>query len=241
MTKETKRNLFDRVDFQVSTCGFSSPEFRLFPFLVSEPEFVRLRKYHFGVANPVTGNALEATDQRSENRNLQHRSHLDACDQPLRSVYIRGLRPPRRIQLLPKRRSFCRFFSGSAERNRRPNRSLTNAGLRSDVTYVKGIHNVKAGVTYQQTFLTENEHIGIVDPAFYPAAAAFYNCLDANGNPIPNTPCAALLPYDLTRGGVYSRFTATPTSRRLLCTSRTRSPRAVGPSIWAYGEICITA
>ena len=33
------------------------------------------------------------------------------------------------------------------------NRTLTNAGLRSDISWVKGIHNLKAGVTYQQTFL----------------------------------------------------------------------------------------
>ena len=44
------------------------------------------------------------------------------------------------------------------------NRTLTNAGLRSDRLYVKGIHNVKAGVTYEQTFLNENDTFGIVDP-----------------------------------------------------------------------------
>ncbi len=43
-------------------------------------------------------------------------------------------------------------------------RTLTNAGLRSDLSYVKGIHNVKVGATYQQTFLDENTHFGIVDP-----------------------------------------------------------------------------
>jgi hypothetical protein len=46
------------------------------------------------------------------------------------------------------------------------NRTLTNAGLRSDISYVKGINNVKAGVTYEQTFLNENDKLGIVDPAF---------------------------------------------------------------------------
>ena len=55
-------------------------------------------------------------------------------------------------------------------------RNLTNAGLRSDVNYTKGIHNVKAGVTYQQTFLDENNRFGIVDPAFLDSLA------DANGN-----------------------------------------------------------
>ncbi len=44
------------------------------------------------------------------------------------------------------------------------NRKLTNAGVRSDVSYVKGIHNLKVGVTYAQTFLDEVDGIGIVDP-----------------------------------------------------------------------------
>ena len=45
-------------------------------------------------------------------------------------------------------------------------RTLTNAGVRSDISYVKGIHNLKAGATYQQTFLDENDRFGIVDPTF---------------------------------------------------------------------------
>ena len=46
------------------------------------------------------------------------------------------------------------------------NRTLTNAGLRSDISYVKGVNNIKAGITYEQTFLNENDTVGIVDPAF---------------------------------------------------------------------------
>jgi Carboxypeptidase regulatory-like domain/TonB-dependent Receptor Plug Domain len=46
------------------------------------------------------------------------------------------------------------------------NRTLTNAGVRSDVSYVKGINNIKAGVTYEQTFLREHDYLGIVDPIF---------------------------------------------------------------------------
>jgi hypothetical protein len=71
-------------------------------------------------------------------------------------------------------------------------RTLTNAGLRSDISYVKGIHNLKAGVVYEQTFLTENDTFGIVDPTF----------LSSFGCPDPTLPqCATLLPYDLTQGG----------------------------------------
>jgi hypothetical protein len=46
------------------------------------------------------------------------------------------------------------------------NRTLTNTGLRSDLSYVKGINHIKAGVTYEQTFLNENDTLGIVDPIY---------------------------------------------------------------------------
>ncbi|MGA3126723.1 MAG: TonB-dependent receptor [Candidatus Korobacteraceae bacterium] len=65
-------------------------------------------------------------------------------------------------------------------------RSLTNAGLRSSLSYVKGIHNLKVGVNYEQTFLDEHDSLGIVNPAYF------------TDNP---TLRSLLLPYDLTRGG----------------------------------------
>jgi len=75
-------------------------------------------------------------------------------------------------------------------------RTLLNAGARSDVSYVKGINNIKAGVTYQQTFLDEKDPFGIVDPTLNAP------CLDSSGNPYwsgatpsnPNDPsqCAGL-------------------------------------------------
>jgi hypothetical protein len=65
------------------------------------------------------------------------------------------------------------------------NRKLTNVGLRTDASYVKGIHNVKAGATVEHTFLTENDGFGIVDPTFNNPASATFNPL--------------LACYDLTR------------------------------------------
>ncbi len=85
-------------------------------------------------------------------------------------------------------------------------RRLTNAGLRSDVSYVKGIHNIKAGITYEHTFLTENDSLGIVDPMLLPSL------VDANGSPCRvngvnlAAPCTTLAPYDLTAGGNYYFF-----------------------------------
>jgi len=108
-------------------------------------------------------------------------------------------------------------------------RSLTNAGLRASISYVKGIHNVKGGITYEQTFLNENDAIGVVDPAYnapcitldpasgtYVAASGFTDPSQCVGANQPNTSLNAnapnstlypnfnpiLLPYDLTRGGI---------------------------------------
>jgi Carboxypeptidase regulatory-like domain len=113
-------------------------------------------------------------------------------------------------------------------------RSLLNAGLKSTLSYVKGIHNVKGGVSYQQTFLNEADTVGIVDPAYnapcitldqvptdrafgtYVAVPGFTDPSQCVGANQPNTAAnlnapnstlypnfnPALLPYDLTRGGV---------------------------------------
>jgi hypothetical protein len=68
-------------------------------------------------------------------------------------------------------------------------RFLTNAGIRADISYVKGINNIKVGGVYQQTFLTENDTFGIVNPGLLPGLG----CPDP-ANPI----CTTLGPYDLT-------------------------------------------
>lgn len=44
-------------------------------------------------------------------------------------------------------------------------RTLTNAGLRADLSYVKGAHNLKAGFTFQHWLLNENFSLGLTDPA----------------------------------------------------------------------------
>jgi hypothetical protein len=83
-------------------------------------------------------------------------------------------------------------------------RKLTNSGLRSDISYVKGKHNIKAGATYEHTFLNENDSFGIIDPTLLPSTTNAAGALCFNsvaGTATPGTPCATLLPIDLTRGG----------------------------------------
>jgi Carboxypeptidase regulatory-like domain len=55
-------------------------------------------------------------------------------------------------------------------------RRLTNVGAHSALSYVRGIHNVKAGILYEQTLLTEGDNLGIVDPTFNAV------CLNADGS-----------------------------------------------------------
>jgi hypothetical protein len=94
-------------------------------------------------------------------------------------------------------------------------RTLTDAGVHTDVSYNKGNQTIKIGANYSQTFLRENDSLGIASP--------IYNapCVGNNGNPLagfsdpgqcgdnaanPNYQ-PVLAPYDLTRGGgLYSYF-----------------------------------
>ncbi len=66
-------------------------------------------------------------------------------------------------------------------------RRLANAGIKADVAYVKGVHNIKVGGQFQHTFLNEGFQFGITDADFNDPASPDF---------IPG-----LLPFDLTRGG----------------------------------------
>ncbi len=92
------------------------------------------------------------------------------------------------------------------------NRSLKNAAARLNYSYVTHNQNIKAGATYGQTFITERDSFGLVDPtANAPCLSADgtadtnptltnpNNCtggLQANPNFLPLLAC-----YDLTRTG----------------------------------------
>ena len=97
-------------------------------------------------------------------------------------------------------------------------RTLTNSAVHADYSYVKGIHTFKAGAQYGQTFLNENDSLGVVDPTYSFSAP----CVDVNGNPVAGysdpSQCpggaagqnpgylSVLAPYDLTRGGSYYNY-----------------------------------
>ncbi len=96
------------------------------------------------------------------------------------------------------------------------NRTLMNAGVHSDFSYDKGIHTFKIGAQYGQTFLRENDSLGVVDPTYNaPCVAAGGNSLPGYLNPAECPGGVAgqnpaylpvLAPYDFTRGGSYYNY-----------------------------------
>ena len=143
------------------------------------------------VLNPITGNPLGPTDQRSQIKNFNIAptwTRLMSSD----AVFTLGaLVRHDQVNYYPSTDPFADLGPLQAKPFLRL-RFLTNAGVRADLSYVKGIHNLKVGVTYQHTFLTENDSFGIVDPGL----------LSGHGCPDPTNPkCAALAPFDLTAGG----------------------------------------
>ena len=96
-------------------------------------------------------------------------------------------------------------------------RRLMNLGTKTDVSWVKGHHNVKAGTTAQRYFLRESFSLGLTDPAFNAVCLSDQGAAAAPGITDP-AGCAAagflpngsfqpgLLAFDLTRGGQPFQF-----------------------------------
>jgi Outer membrane cobalamin receptor protein len=120
-------------------------------------------------------------------------------------------------------------------------RFLTNYGVKTDISYVRGRHDFKFGTQIQQTRLLENFQFGVTDPAYNPV------CLDPGGDALllpavtdPDrcstaSPGAAgnpslqpgIVPYDLSRGGSLLTFHGRHNVNHMPSTSRcdkTRTP-----------------
>jgi hypothetical protein len=99
-------------------------------------------------------------------------------------------------------------------------RRLASTGVRADVSWVHGIHNIKIGGQAGFSILREFFQLGITDPTFNPP------CLTASGDAyVGKASCTSpglqsnpnylpgLLPYDLTRGGSEFSFLGRATIR----------------------------
>jgi hypothetical protein len=197
--KGNQQNFFDRVDFQLSAAdsvhvnlGYSRSWFQ-------NPNSFD-QQFHPALANPLTGDPLGPTDQRSKIGTFNIAPTWTHLINSTAVFTLGGFVRQDHYNYYPSADPFADFAPDLQGETVAQTRKLTNAGFRSDVSYVKGIHNVKAGATYEQTFLTESDGIGIVDPNLISSLTP--SCLNPlTGNPLPGTPCAVLAPYDLTRAG----------------------------------------
>jgi hypothetical protein len=178
--KGNEENLFDRVDYQLSAVdsihlnfGYSRSWFQTPNSLDAENATawsglagIEPQMAAFAGTDP-TGNIVGPTDQRSKIGTFNIAPSWTRLI-GTNSVFTLGAFVRRDdYNYYPSSNPFADLGPPSLQRQSvGQNRTLTNAGLRSDISYVKGINQIKAGVTYEQTFLNENDTLGIVDPTY---------------------------------------------------------------------------
>ncbi len=206
--KGNELNFFDRVDFQFNAANSVHTNFQYTRSWFQTPN--SFDNLNVGVTDPLQGNPVGQTDQRSK---------IETFDIAPTYTHVINTNTVFNFGPYVRRDGFNYYPSKNAFADLGPiqqetvsqQRSLLNAGVHTDLSYVKGIHNIKIGGNYGQTFLRENDQIGLVSPTINAP------CLDVNGNPLPGntdpSTCALdgaspnpaynpiLLPYDLTRGG----------------------------------------
>ncbi|MGA8030641.1 MAG: carboxypeptidase regulatory-like domain-containing protein [Bryobacteraceae bacterium] len=194
--KGNEENLFDRIDYQFSTADSVHLNLEYTRSWFQTPNSFD-QEYHPGLVNPVTGDPLGASDQRSQIKTFNIAPSWTHLLSPSAVLTFGAFWRQDQYNYYPSGDPFDDFSPDLLGESISQSRRLLNVGVRSNVSYVKGIHNLKVGAQYEHTFLTEGDSIGIVDPGVVPS----FNCQAANGSAIPGTPCAILAPYDLTEGG----------------------------------------
>ena len=176
--KGNEENFFDRVDFQLTQKDSVHLNLQYTRSWFQTPnDFENL-----GVIN---GNGNGNTDQRSKIGTIDFAptyTRVVNADTALNfGVYLRR----DAYNYYPSNNPLADYALDQQQETAAQQRSLTNAGTHADISYSRGVHNAKVGGNYSQTFLRENDQLGIVDPTATATAA----------NP------SVLLPYDLTQGG----------------------------------------
>ena len=231
--KGNEENFFDRFDYVLSEKDALHFNFQFTRSWFQTPNSYDQQYHDFSgtvQTNPMTGAPLGPTDQRSKILTFNIAPTWTHTISPNAVLNVTGYVRRDAYNYYPSNDPFDDLGPPNLQRETvAQQRTLLNAGAIANVTYTKGINNIKAGVMYEQTFLNENDQLGIVDPTFNAP------CLNGNAVPVngftdpsqcagagyqpntadnPNAPNSALyplfnnvlLPYDLTRGGVLFPF-----------------------------------
>ncbi|HLK03361.1 MAG TPA: TonB-dependent receptor [Candidatus Acidoferrum sp.] len=196
-----EENLFDRVDYQASGADSIHINFQYTRSWFQTPNTID--NLNAGLTDPVTGAPLPATDQRAQISTYNIAPVWTRLISPTTLFTVGAFVRHDQFNYYPTGNVFADgtgVIPGGSSATLNQDRKLSNVGLHADLSYVKGVHNIKVGGTFQQTFLTERFNFGITDPNFLPSQT------DAAGNPCFNTvtnqpidaPCTDLFPFDLS-------------------------------------------
>ncbi|HEY5028784.1 MAG TPA: TonB-dependent receptor, partial [Candidatus Angelobacter sp.] len=169
--KGNEENLFDRVDFQLSQAnslhlnlGFTRSWFQT-PNTFDQQNGTAWSGLvvNNGGLGP-NGVPIGPADQRSQIRTFNIAPTFTHLLNSNTVLTVGAFLRHDQFNYYPSGNPFADLAPGLQQETLTQDRRLTNAGVRSDISYVKGIHNLKGGATYQQTFLSEKDRFGIVDP-----------------------------------------------------------------------------
>jgi hypothetical protein len=217
--KGNEQNIFDRVDY-----SFSPADSIHLDLNYSRSWFQTPNTYdNLGVQNVVSGGA-SANPVFGNIGNTDQRSKIGTYNVSPTYTHIIGNDMVFNFGAFVRRDDYNYFPSHNPLADLGPiqtssivqDRTLTNSAVHSDFSYVKGIHNIKVGAQYEQTFLRENDGLGVIDPRYNAP------CVDSSGNALPGysnqSQCPGgtagqnpnyltiLAPYDLTRSGMLYNY-----------------------------------
>src|SRR5271166_1711052 len=166
--KGNMENIFDRVDYVLSPKNALHLNFQFTRSWFQNPNSYDQQYHDFsGViqTNPITGQPLGPTDQRSKILTFDIAPTWSYTINPNAVLNVTGYVRRDAYNYYPSDNPFNDLGPQNLQRETTAQqRTLLNAGAVANVSYTKGIHNVKAGIMYEQTFLNENDQLGIVDP-----------------------------------------------------------------------------
>ena len=187
-----EENLFDRFDFKPSDTNTFSLNFQF-----TRSWFQTPNNYDAQTADawsgPVcinylsysnacnglgpNGQVVGPTDQRSKIRTFDVAPTWTRLVNPNTVFTFGGFARQDQYNYYPSSDPFADLIPDLQLQTIGQNRRLTDLGLRTDVSFIKGKHNLKVGVVYSDTILTEKDTFGIVDPTANPV------CLNPDGSP----------------------------------------------------------
>jgi hypothetical protein len=197
--KGNEENLFDRFDYQISTgdsvhlnLGYSRSWFQNPNSFDGQDATAWKGLVVDNNGLDPNGNPVGPTDQHAQIKTFNIAPSWIRLLNASTVLTVGGFVRRDRYDYYPSGNPFADLQPDLQSQTVGQDRLLTNGGIRSYISYVKGIHNVKAGAVYQQTLLDEHDTLGIVDPTFNDPASPGYN--------------PVLAPFDLTRGGHLFNF-----------------------------------